>query len=113
MEERTETQSEQVESSGAHEGPPRKKDRKQSLQLILDIPLQVTVELGRTKMLVNDLLQLTQGSVVELSKMAGEPLDVLVNNKAIARGEVVMINEKFGIRIIEILSPMERVEQLT
>jgi flagellar motor switch protein FliN/FliY len=88
-----------------------KKDHR-SLDLILDIPLQVSVELGRTRMLINDLLQLSRGSVVELSKMAGEPLEVLVNNKPIARGEVVMVNEKFGIRIIEIISPMERVEQL-
>jgi flagellar motor switch protein FliN/FliY len=93
-----------------------KQERKEgvrSLDVLLDVPLQVSVELGRTKMLINDLLQLSRGSVVELSKMAGEPLEVLVNNKPIARGEVVMVNEKFGIRIIEIISPMERVEHLT
>jgi flagellar motor switch protein FliN/FliY len=84
----------------------------QQLKMILDIPLQVTVELGRTRMLVQDLLQLTQGSVVELSKMAGEPLEILVNRKPIARGEVVKVNEKFGVRITEILSPAERVELL-
>ena len=89
-----------------------KSEKNRSLDLLLDVPLQVSVELGRTRMLINDLLQLSRGSVVELSKMAGEPLEVLVNNKPIARGEVVMVNEKFGIRIIEIISPMERVEQL-
>ena len=82
------------------------------LDFILDIPLQVTVELGRTQMLVNDLLQLGQGSVVELSKLAGEPMEILVNQKLIARGEVVVVNEKFGIRLTDIISPLERVEQL-
>jgi flagellar motor switch protein FliN/FliY len=82
------------------------------LDFILDIPLQVTVELGRTQMLVNDLLQLGQGSVVELSKIAGEPMEVLVNQKLIARGEVVVVNEKFGIRLTDVITPLERVEQL-
>jgi flagellar motor switch protein FliN/FliY len=83
------------------------------LDFILDIPLQVTVELGRAQMLINDLLQLGQGSVVELSKLAGEPMEVLVNQKLIARGEVVVVNEKFGIRLTDIISPLERVEQLS
>lgn len=82
------------------------------LDFILDIPLQVTVELGRTQMLVDDLLQLGQGSVVELSKLAGEPMEILVNQKLIARGEVVVVNEKFGVRLTDIISPLERVEQL-
>ena len=82
------------------------------LDFILDIPLQVTVELGRTQMLVNDLLQLGQGSVVELSKISGEPMEVLVNQKLIARGEVVVVNEKFGIRLTDVITPLERVEQL-
>jgi flagellar motor switch protein FliN/FliY len=82
------------------------------LDFILDIPLQVTVELGRTQMLVDDLLQLGQGSVVELSKLAGEPMEILVNQKLIARGEVVVVNEKFGIRLTDVISPLERVEQL-
>lgn len=79
---------------------------------ILDIPLMVTVELGRTKMLINDLLQLGQGSVIELSKLVGEPLDLLVNEKTVAKGEVVVVNEKFGIRITEIISPQERIESM-
>ncbi|GIX47062.1 MAG: hypothetical protein KatS3mg131_1273 [Candidatus Tectimicrobiota bacterium] len=83
-----------------------------NLRLILDIPLQVTVELGRRRLLVNDLLQLSQGSVIELSKQIGEPFEVLVNQKPIARGEVVVINDKFGIRITDIISPIERVQQL-
>ncbi len=84
----------------------------QSLDFILDIPLKVTVELGRSKMAIRDILQLAQGSVVELSKFAGEPLEVLVNDKLIARGEVVVVNEKFGIRLTDIISPVERIEQL-
>jgi flagellar motor switch protein FliN len=83
-----------------------------SLDLILDIPLTVTVELGRSKMLINDLLQLGQGSVIELTKLVGEPLEVLVNQKLVARGEVVVVNEKFGVRLTDIVSPMERVQSL-
>jgi len=85
---------------------------RQGLDFILDIPLKVSVELGRTQMLVNDLLQLGQGSVIELSKLAGEPMEVLVNQKLVARGEVVVVNEKFGVRLTDIISPLERVEQL-
>lgn len=84
----------------------------QSLDFILDIPLAVTVELGRARMSIRDLLQLAQGSVVELSKFAGEPLEVLINDKLIARGEVVVVNEKFGVRLTDIISPVERIEQL-
>ncbi len=85
----------------------------QGLDFILDIPLEVTVELGRTSMLINDLLQLGQGSVVELNKLAGEPLEVMVNQKLVARGEVVVVNEKFGIRLTDIVSPIERVKSLS
>lgn len=83
-----------------------------NLALILDIPLRVTVELGRTKMVVADLLNLGQGSVIELNKLAGEPMEVLVNDKLVARGEAVVVNEKFGVRLTDIISPTERVEQL-
>ena len=83
-----------------------------SLDYILDIPLTVTVELGRSKMLINDLLHLGQGSVIELTKMVGEPLEVLVNQKLVARGEVVVVNEKFGVRLTDIISPMDRVQSL-
>jgi flagellar motor switch protein FliN/FliY len=84
----------------------------QSLDFILDVPLKLTVELGRSRMAVREILQLAQGSVVELTKFAGEPLEVLVNDKLIARGEVVVVNEKFGIRLTDIISPVERIEQL-
>lgn len=83
-----------------------------NLTLIMDIPLRVAVELGRTKMVVNDLLNLGQGSVIELNKLAGEPMEVLVNDKLVARGEAVVVNEKFGVRLTDIISPSERVEQL-
>ena len=83
------------------------------LDLILDIPLTVTVELGRSKMLINDLLQLGEGSVIELTKLVGEPLEVLINSKLVARGEVVVINEKFGVRLTSIVTPIERVQSLT
>ncbi len=83
-----------------------------NLDLILDIPLTVTVELGRSKLLINDLLQLGQGSVIELTKLVGEPLEVLVNNKLVARGEVVVVNDKFGVRLTDIVSPLERVQSL-
>ena len=83
-----------------------------NMEFVLDIPLEVTVELGRTKMLINDLLKLGQGSVIELAKLAGESLDILANQKAIARGEGVVVNEKYGIRLTEVISPMERIERL-
>ena len=83
-----------------------------NLQFIMDIPLRVTVELGRAKMAVSELLNLGQGSVIELSKLAGEPMEVLVNDKLIARGEAVVVNEKFGVRLTDIISKKERVEQL-
>jgi len=96
---------------GSDEDPKfEKKDR--NLELILDVPLHVTVELGRAKMVVNELLNLGQGSVVELNKLAGEPMEVLVNDKLVARGEAVVVNEKFGIRLTDILSQSERVEKL-
>ena len=91
---------------------PRHDAPKRELDFILDIPLDVSAELGRTRLLINELLQLGQGSVVELNKLAGEPLEVYVNGKLVARGEAVVINEKFGVRLTDIISPMERVKQL-
>jgi flagellar motor switch protein FliN/FliY len=79
---------------------------------LLDIPLELTVQLGKTKMLIKDLLQLGKGSVVELDKLAGEPMEILVNNKLVARGEVVVANEKLGVRLTDIISPSERIKQL-
>jgi len=83
------------------------------LDLILDIDLNVSVELGKVKMQVKDLLQLGQGSIVELAKSVGEPLDIYVNNTLIAKGEVVILDEKFGIRVADIINPIERVKSLT
>ena len=85
---------------------------KNGMAFILDIPLEITVELGRTRMVINDLLKLGQGSVIELSKLAGETLDILANQRLIARGEVVVVDEKYGIRLTEVISPIERVEKL-
>ena len=82
------------------------------MDFLLDIPLEISVELGRTKILINELLKLGQGSVLELSKLAGETLEILANRKLIARGEVVVVNEKYGIRLTEIISPSERIERL-
>lgn len=83
-----------------------------ALDFILDIPLTLNVELGRSQLLISELLQLGQGSVIELTKLAGEPMDVYVNQRLIARGEVVVVNEKFGVRLTDIVSPAERVEKL-
>jgi flagellar motor switch protein FliN len=82
------------------------------LDFILDIPLTLTVELGRSRLIIGELLQLGQGSVIELTKLAGEPMDIFINQRLIARGEVVVVNEKFGIRLTDIISPAERVNRL-
>jgi len=94
-------------SGGAADGKPTG-----NMEFLLDIPLEISVELGRTKILINELLKLGQGSVLELSKLAGETLEILANRKLIARGEVVVVNEKYGIRLTEIISPSERIERL-
>lgn len=83
------------------------------IDFLLDVPLVLSVELGRSKMIVNDLLQLGQGSVVELTKLVGEPLEVLVNEKLIARGEVVVLNDKFAVRLTDIISPKDRLDKLS
>lgn len=82
------------------------------LDLLLDIPLEVSVEVGRSRILVRDLLQLQEGSLVELDKLAGEPLDLYVNSRLIARGEAVVVNDKFGLRLTDVVSPSERIENL-
>ncbi len=87
-------------------------DTQNDIDFILDIPVQLTVELGRTKIAIKNLLQLAQGSVVELDGMAGEPMDVLVNGCLIAQGEVVVVNDKFGIRLTDIITPAERIRKL-
>lgn len=97
---------EEFSGQGAKPGEMREFD------VILDIPVQMTVELGRTKISIRSLLQLAHGSVVELDGLAGEPLDVLVNGTLIAQGEVVVVNEKFGIRLTDIVTPTERIRKL-
>ena len=103
-----ETKAAEAGSDGVDLGDPTKD---KNLKMIMDIPLKVTVELGRSKMPVNELLGLGQGSVVELSKLAGEPMEVFVNDRLIARGEAVVVNEKFGVRLTDIVSTKERVDQ--
>lgn len=93
-------------------GPSGTATTQNDLEMILDIPVQLTVELGRTKMPIKHLLQLAQGSVVELAGMAGEPLDVMINGFLIAQGEVVVVNEKLGIRLTDIITPSERLRRL-
>lgn len=87
--------------------------QKRELDFILDIPLDVSAELGKTRLLIKDLLQLGQGSVIELNKLAGEPLEIFVNGKLVARGEAVVVNEKFGVRLTDIIIPIERITQLS
>ena len=84
----------------------------ENLDLILDVPLKVSVQVGGARMLIRELLQLGQGSVVELEKMAGEPMEVYIGDRLIARGEVVVVNEKFGVRLTDIVSPVERIRHL-
>jgi flagellar motor switch protein FliN/FliY len=98
-------------AAGASPAQP-KKSTGRTLEFIMDVALQVTVEVGRTRMTIQDLLQLGQGSVVELEKLAGEPLDIFINGKAVARGEAVIVNDKFGVRLTDIISPEDRLEGL-
>lgn len=110
------TQAPQVEVQQAQfasfEAPSLSQNEARNLNLLLDIPLQVTVELGRTKRTVKEILELTSGSIIELDKLAGEPVDILVNNRHVAKGEVVVIDENFGVRITDILSQAERINNL-
>lgn len=92
--------------------PKKEEGSYQELDFILDIPLEVSVELGRSKMLIKDLLKLNQGSIIELEKFAGEPVEIYVNGRLMAKGEVVVVNERFGVRITEIISAQERIKKL-
>ena len=94
------------------EAPSLSQNESRNLNMLLDIPLQVTVELGRTKRSVKEILELSSGSIIELDKLAGEPVDILVNNRHIAKGEVVVIDENFGVRITDILSQADRFNNL-
>lgn len=103
------------DSSQAEQTPVQETDNDsgyQHLELILDVPLQVSAELGRSRVLIKELLQLREGSVIELDKLAGEPLDVYVNSRLIARAEAVIVNEKIGLRLTDVVSPSERLEKL-
>ncbi len=94
------------------QGPPRTHEPPLSLDYLLDVPLTISVRVGESRMLIKDLLQLGQGSVVELDKLAGEPMEVLINDQLVARGDVVLVNDKYGIRLTDIVSPIDRVKKL-
>jgi flagellar motor switch protein FliN/FliY len=117
------TQNGQVDANGAQKGPKDldfaefepsapSAEQSQNLDFLLDIPLEIKVELGRTKIQIGELLRLSQGSVVELEKLTNEPVDVLINQKLMAHGEVVIVNEKFAVRLTNVISPGERVQKL-
>ena len=120
MAEQTSAESATLQNSGADQtqvfteftAKNKLQDTQNDIDFILDIPVQLTVELGRTKIAIKNLLQLAQGSVVELDGMAGEPMDVLVNGCLIAQGEVVVVNDKFGIRLTDIITPAERIRKI-
>ena len=97
---------------GAESRNEQKQTEKYDLGLILDIPLELSVEFGKVKIVINDLIQLGQGSIIELDKSVGDPLEIYINGKLIARGEVVVVDDKFGIRVTDIVSPIERVKSL-
>lgn len=115
-EQQTQGQTEQEPTTengkGLGKGAATRAENIKNLDLLLDIPLDVSVEVGRSRMLVRDLLQMDEGYVVELGKQANEPLDVYVNSRLIARGEVVLIDEKLGLRLTDVVSPAERIENL-
>jgi len=93
-------------------GPSGSQTSSQNLDFLLDVPLEVTAELGRTSLIINKLLQLTQGSVIELDKAAGAPVEIFVNRKLMGKGEVVVVNERFGIRVTEIISQADRIKNI-
>ena len=99
---------EDVENKDQEENP----DGVENLKVLENIDVMLTVEVGRTEITIRDLLRLNEGSVVELDRLAGDPLDIMVNNTKIAKGEVVVVNEKFGVRLTDIISPIERIETL-
>jgi flagellar motor switch protein FliN/FliY len=110
--EKTEAEPRPAPSANTKSDDAPKRSLSNEMDFLLDIPLEISVELGRTKMLINDLLHLGQGSVIELSKLAGETLEIFANQRLVARGEVVVVNEKYGIRLSEIISPSERIKRL-
>ena len=113
MEENENTENPEGEAPEEAAAPEEIGEGDERLEYIMDIPLELSVELGKKNMLIYDLLQLGQGSIVELDKLAGEPLEIYVNRKLVAKGEVVVVGEKFGVRLTDIITPMERVRSLT
>lgn len=111
MSEETQNGGQEFQVNELNQGAPAGDARQ--IDFLLDVPLTLSVELGRSRMIVNDLLQLGQGSVVELTKLVGEPLEVMVNEKLIARGEVVVLNDKFAVRLVDIISPKDRLDKLS
>lgn len=111
MNEQAEAETAQMDPLQEESGATKAVDN-EKLDVILDIPVTLSMEVGRTQIPIRNLLQLTQGSVVELDRMAGEPLDVMVNGTLIAHGEVVVVNEKYGIRLTDVMSPAERIQKL-
>jgi flagellar motor switch protein FliN len=103
---------EDKQPTSVSETVPGKKNGSPDLDVILDIPVRISMEVGSTAITIRNLLQLNQGSVIELDRLAGEPLDVLVNGTLIAHGEVVVVNDKFGIRMTDVISPSERIKKL-
>ena len=101
-----------MEEVAKESGTSNRRAEQVDLSLLMDVPLQVTVQLGRARMTIENLLKLNQGSVVELNQVIGEPLDILVNNKLMARGEAVVVKDKFAIRIVDVVSPERRIENL-
>lgn len=108
---KTRESNEEQSNTGAS-GNPMNENESEKMELILDIPVSITVEIGRTKMTIRNLLQLNQGGIIALDRLAGEPLDVLVNGTLVAHGEVVVVNEKFGVRLTDIVSKAERIKRL-
>lgn len=108
----TEAEAVELDDFGNDDAPKLSKEESKRLETILDIPVTISMEVGRSKITIRNLLQLNQGSVVELDRVAGEPLDVLVNGTLIAHGEVVVVNDKFGIRLTDVISQQERIKKL-
>ena len=101
-----------VKSGSSDSAGARPARKEVDLDVILDVPLRISVELGETRMVINDLIKLSQGSVIELTKAAGETLDIMANRRLIAKGEVVVVNDRYGVRVTEIRSPADRIEEL-
>lgn len=112
LEEQADTEAKPASLEEFDEGSPISHEERRKLDTILDIPVTISMEVGRSQISIRNLLQLNQGSVVELDRVAGEPLDVLVNGTLIAHGEVVVVNDKFGIRLTDVISQTERIKKL-